>query len=148
MATYCPYKDGPALYPECKECEKKICDCFFCMIVGSRSFSDYAFLKKKMDYLLSLQNGRVVIVSGGARGADSLAEQYAKEKGYETIIFHADWSLGKGAGYIRNREMHEYLSRQKKRGVVAFWDGKSKGTQHSFSLAKEYKNPIKIIQKQ
>ena len=146
MAVYCPYKDGPALYPECKECEKKICQSFFCMVVGSRSFSDYSYCKKVLDYFLSKQNGRVVIVSGGAKGADTLAEQYAKEKGYELFSFPANWNKhGKSAGYIRNREMHEFLSKQNKRGVVAFWDGISKGTQHSFTLAKEYKNPLKIV---
>ena len=41
--------------------------------------------------------------------------------------------------------MHEYLSKQKSRGVIAFWDGKSKGTAHSFELAKEFDNPIRVV---
>ena len=145
MARYCPEKDGPALYLDCKECENRICEYFFCLVVGSRNFSDYELMKNKLDYLLKNQGSRIVIVSGGAKGADSLAERYAKEKGYRTMIFHADWSLGKKAGYIRNREMHSFLSKQKKRGVVAFWDGKSNGTRHSFSLAEEFGNPIKTV---
>lgn len=58
----------------------------------------------------------------------------------------ADWNNdGKSAGYKRNIRMHEYISKKDDRGVIAFWDGQSKGTQHSFELAKKYKNPIRII---
>lgn len=146
MAKYCPEKDGPALYADCQECEKHICEYFFCLVVGSRGFRDYSLLKERLDYYLQNQGDEAVIVSGGANGADSLAEQYAKERGLPLKVFHADWQThGKGAGYIRNKQMHKYLSKQSKRGVVAFWDGKSKGTTHSFDLAKEYGNPLKIV---
>ena len=146
MSVYCPYKDGPALYLDCKDCDKKICNAFFCLVVGSRTFSDFDFLKKKLDHLLSNYSPNVIIVSGGAKGADTLAERYANEKGYEKMIFYADWKkFGNQAGYIRNRQMHEFISKQKNRGVVAFWDGKSNGTKHSFSLAKEFYNPLKVI---
>lgn len=144
MAKYCPEKDGPALYLDCKECTSKLCDSFFCLIVGSRNFDNYQVFKQKMEVLLSKQH-RVVIVSGGARGADAMAERYAEEKGYPCIIFEADWSLGKKAGFIRNRKMHEFISKQKRRGCVAFWDGKSTGTAQSFELAKQYDNPIRTI---
>ena len=63
-----------------------------------------------------------------------------------TKLIHYYWKkYGKKAGYIRNREMHEFISHFKKRGVVAFWDGKSKGTAHSFELAKEFNNDIKVV---
>lgn len=146
MAKYCPEKDGPALYTDCQECEKHICGYFFCLVVGSRSFTNYNLLKEKLDFYLQNQGNEIVIVSGGANGADRLAEQYAEEKGLPLKVFPADWQThGKGAGYIRNKQMHEYLSKQNKRGVVAFWDGKSRGTAHSFDLAKEYCNPLKIV---
>ena len=134
MAKYCPSKDSPALYLDCKECEEQICNCFFCMIIGSRSFKDYELLKRKCDYFLQ-NKPRIVIVSGGA-----------KERGYFYKEFPADWNrYGKRAGYIRNREMHEYLSKQEDRGVIAFWDGQSKGTAHSFELAKEFGNPMRVV---
>ena len=145
MAKYCPEKDGPALYLDCKECTEKICEYFFCLVVGSRSFHDYDLLKRKLDHLLMNQGQHVVVVSGGAKGTDTLAEQYAKEKGFPLRVFPADWSVGKSAGYLRNQKMHTYLSKQKKKGVVAFWDGQSKGTQHSFELANQYHNPIRIV---
>ncbi len=118
---------------------------FYCLIVGSRSFNDYKCLKFNCDSLLINQQN-ICVVSGGARGADSFAEQYAKEKGYDLKIFKANWNLfGKQAGFIRNEEMHKYISQFNKRGVIAFWDGQSKGTEQNFQLSKKYNNEIKII---
>lgn len=121
---------------------------FFCLIVGSRTFSDYDLLEEKTDKLLQNKQGKdITIVSGGSQGADKLAEKYAKERGYRLIVMPADWDGdGKSAGYKRNVRMHEFISTKTDRGVIAFWDGKSKGTQHSFELAKKYNNPIRVIQ--
>lgn len=145
MAHYCPQKDEPVLYLDCQECEEQLCRSFFCMIIGSRTFNNYELLKRKCDHLLQKKT-EIVIISGGANGTDALAKRYAEEKGFAYKEFPADWSrYGKRAGYIRNRIMHEYLSKQKSRGVIAFWDGKSKGTAHSFELAKEFDNPIRVV---
>lgn len=116
----------------------------FILIAGSRSFNDYQTLKditnKEID-----PKYQTVIVSGGAKGADKLAEKYAKENGFEKTIFPAKWEIfGKSAGYIRNVKMHEFLSNQKNKKVICFWDGQSKGTAHNFSLAEKYDNPIAI----
>lgn len=119
-------------------------EAFYCLVVGSRTFSDYELMKQRLDLLLRNQNN-VVIVSGGARGADSLAERYAKEKGHPCKVFPADWSLGKRAGFIRNKQMHEYIASFDRRGAVAFWDGSSRGTAQNFELAKQYNNPIRIV---
>ena len=84
----------------------------------------------------------IEIVLGGCSGTDALAERYAHSHGYPLQIFPADWSrYGKRAGYARNREMHAYISTFAERGVIAFWDGTSKGTAQSFALAKEFGNP-------
>lgn len=144
MAVYCPDKRGPALYLDCKECTEKHCEYFFCLVVGSRSFTDYELMKKKLDALLVMHK-RIAIVSGGAAGTDGLAERYAKEHSYPFFLFPADWTKGKGAGYERNEEMHRFIAHFKARGCVAFWDGQSRGTQHSFSLAEKYHNPLRVI---
>lgn len=113
--------------------------------VDSRSFSDYELFVAKCDLLLR-NWGSVVIVSGGARGADALAKQYAVDRGYCYMEFPADWdTYGRRAGYIRNRAMHEYISTHENRGVIAFWDGKSRGTRQSFSLAGSYSNPLRVV---
>ena len=120
---------------------------FFCLVVGSRTFNDYELLKKSLDEILKdKEDMGIVLVSGGAKGADSLAERYALERNYDMIVMRANWTVyGKSAGYIRNTQMHEYISAKPNRMVVAFWDGQSKGTEHSFKLAERFKNPITTI---
>lgn len=146
MSKYCMQKQGPALYIDCSECSDCWNDAFFCLVVGSRTFDDYEFLKSKLDKLLVNQTN-VVIVSGGARGADTLAEQYAKEKGFPVVVFEADWEkFGKAAGYIRNEKMHEYISHASNRGVVAFCKNKSSGTMSNIPLAKKYNHRIVVCE--
>ena len=98
-------------------------------IVGSRTFNDYQFLKDTLDQYDDIN----LIVSGGAYGADKLAERYAKEHGIDTKIFIPEWSkYGKSAGYKRNRLIIGYSDI-----VIAFWDGVSKGTKHDIDIADE-----------
>ena len=100
-------------------------------IIGSRSFNDYDFLKNKLKELTI--TGSDMVVSGGARGADSLAERYAKENGLKTIVHLPNWDeYGKSAGFIRNKLIIDDADI-----VVAFWDGKSRGTKHSIDLAEK-----------
>lgn len=107
-------------------------------IIGSRTFSDYSLLEET---LKPYEDKITTIMSGGAKGADELGERWANEKEKETIIFYPDWdTYGKRAGYIRNKKIVENSD-----GVIAFWDGKSKGTQHSFRLCKELNVPLKKI---
>ena len=146
MGKYCPIEDKEMSHVYCNECDSKVCeDTFFCLVVGSRSINNYELIKKHLDKLL-INHKKVAIVSGGARGVDSLAKRYAMERKYFYKEFKADWdNLGKRAGFIRNRVMHQYLSKQKMRGCVAFWDGQSKGTADNFRLAKEFQIEIRII---
>jgi hypothetical protein len=83
---------------------------FACLIAGSRTFNDYELLKTKMDILLSNKDN-VLIISGGAKGADALAERYAKEKHYNILVMPAEWEkFGKSAGYIRNKAWYPMVS--------------------------------------
>ena len=92
---------------------------FKIIIAGSRDFSDYGLLLKKMDFLLSKVKEPICIIGGETRGADALGKQYAFEKGYEYFGFPAHWNdLGKSAGYVRNQEMANAAD-----ALVAFWDG-------------------------
>lgn len=119
---------------------------FFCMIVGSRTLSDYQIFEQYLNRMLSYKTDKkIIIVSGDARSCvDRFAERYAAEHDYPLIVFPADGARGDRGGYERNRRMHEYLAKQKDRGVVAFWDGVSRGTQNSFALAEEFHNPIRV----
>ena len=89
----------------------------------------------------------VRIVSGTANGADKFGEQYAEEYGLKLSRFPADWDkLGKRAGYVRNETMAKFAIEDGNNGIlVAFWDGKSKGTKHMIELAKKYKLEVHIV---
>lgn len=63
----------------------------------------------------------MVIIQGGAKGADFLAKCWAKEKAVPCEEYPADWSLGKQAGIIRNKRM---LEEGKPDLVLAFPGGK------------------------
>lgn len=113
---------------------------FRVIIAGGRDFNDYDLLERKMDHLLSKISNTIIIVCGKARGADTLGEQYAKARNYQVAYYPADWSIGKAAGYIRNTEMAENAD-----ALVAFWDGKSRGTKHMIDIANKKKLKVRII---
>ena len=113
---------------------------FRVIITGGRDFNNYPGLVKVMDKLLSNINDEIIVVCGKARGADSLGEKYAKERGYTIRYFPADWDMnGRSAGYIRNEEMAQNAD-----ALVAFWNGKSRGTQHMIKTAERYKLKIRV----
>jgi hypothetical protein len=71
------------------------------------------------------------LISGGAKGADNFAEEWAEQGFIPIQVFEADWKkYGKGAGYVRNEEMAIEGD-----VLAAFWDGKSRGTKHMIDLA-------------
>lgn len=105
------------------------------IIAGSRGFDDYEYLEQNVDFKLSelAKVNHIEIVAGGARGADRLAERFAKRRDFTLTIMKADWNThGKSAGYIRNKEMADYADY-----LIAFWDGSSPGTKHMIDTAKE-----------
>lgn len=106
---------------------------FKVIVAGGRDFSDFPLMCEYLDRMLVNIREQIQVVSGGAKGADKLGEKYAKLKGYDLVIFPANWDKeGKSAGYIRNLQMAEYAD-----ALVAFWDGKSKGTANMINLAKQ-----------
>jgi hypothetical protein len=117
---------------------------FRVVIAGSRDFNDYDFLEKKMDHLLqSQQDCRIIIVSGTARGADSLGERYAMKNGYPIIRVPAKWeSYGRSAGPKRNKEMAIIAD-----AVVCFvpHTGVTKGTSSMIEEAKKEDVSLRII---
>jgi hypothetical protein len=119
---------------------------FKVIVAGSREFSDYELLRNNLDTLLRnrIKDGySITIVSGGARGADLLGEQYAKERGYWIEVWKADWDKhGKSAGYIRNIEMAIHAE-----ALVAFsmLPVGSLGTNHMIKIATERQLDVRII---
>ncbi len=97
-------------------------------IVGSRKFKDYRVM---LNYLTKVNLGITHIVSGGAKGADTLAERLAKEFAIPITIYHANWDkFGKRAGMIRNESIVNDCE-----AVVAFPGPESKGTRDTINKA-------------
>lgn len=113
------------------------------IIAGGRDFVDYNLLREKVNNILidKRLTHKIVIVSGCARGADTLGMRYASENIFDVDKYPADWDkYGKKAGYMRNVEMAENAD-----ALIAFWDGKSKGTKHMIDIATERNLPIRVI---
>lgn len=109
------------------------------IIAGSRGFTSYETLRTKLNQL-GLEDKQLTVISGCAKGADQLGEQWAHEFGKQLIKMPADWDqFGKSAGYKRNEEMAKIATH-----LVAFWDGKSPGTKHMIDLAEKYDLLINI----
>ena len=108
-------------------------------IVGSRSFNDLEAFNKYMA-LLNDWFEIIQIISGGAKGADTFGEEYAIVNNIPAMIFRADWKkYGKKAGYIRNVDIIKNCD-----VCIAFWDGRSKGTEHDLELCETYSKPCYI----
>lgn len=117
------------------------------LICGSRTAIKYNDLKELVQdcvLLMALtKKDKVTLISGGARGADKMAERVAKELELEIEVVRAEWDKhGKAAGMIRNNKMIEMGPDL----IIACWDGKSKGTNHTIEMSKRKGIAVKIIQ--
>lgn len=110
------------------------------IVAGSRNVTNYNCLKFYIDeYRKKIKV--TTIISGGAKGADKFGEKYAWENNLVLEIYEADWTnLGKAAGYRRNEVMA-----RKGDLLIAFWDGKSRGTKHMIDIAEREGLPVTII---
>jgi hypothetical protein len=107
------------------------------IIAGSRQFTDI----KLIDEAVQKSGFEVTeVVSGGARGVDSLGEQWARSKGLPTKRFIPDWRQGNLAALHRNGEMAAYAE-----ALVAVWDGRSRGTQNMIYQAEARKLPVFVL---
>jgi hypothetical protein len=106
-------------------------------VVGSREFHNYNQLKEALD-----SSGIVFksIVSGGAIGADTLAERYARENNLPLIVKLPDWkTFGKSAGAKRNLEIVKLAD-----VLFAFRVNNSLGTTITINMAKHKKIPVHV----
>ena len=102
-------------------------------IVGSRKIFDADIGKYVSD--------SDEIVSGGAVGVDACAAKYAKARGLKLTEFLPKYEqYGKAAPIMRNREIVEYADK-----IIAFWDGKSKGTLSVIKYAEKIGKTIEVV---
>ena len=81
------------------------------------------------------------IVSGGAVGVDSCVAKYAKENGISLTEFLPQYErYGRAAPIVRNKKIVAHSDK-----IIAFWDGKSKGTLSVIKYAQKTGKPCEII---
>ena len=81
------------------------------------------------------------IVSGGAVGVDSCAAEYAKKNGLKLTVFLPQYErYGRAAPIERNKKIVDYADK-----IIAFWDGKSKGTLSVIKYAEKTGKLCEII---
>ena len=103
-------------------------------VIGSRGIK----LDNLGDYL---PDDLTEIVSGGAKGIDTTAREYATEQGIKLTEFLPEYNRYKrGAPLKRNIQIAEYADK-----VLAFWDGKSRGTKFVIDYCKNSNIPVEVI---
>ncbi len=107
-------------------------------VVGSRQVLDEPVIQEVLDTYLGKMT---VLITGGAKGVDTLAERWARKNDIPVEVYLPDWkNLGKAAGIVRNRAMvmecHE---------CIAFWDGISKGTKSTIEMCKKQNKRVVVF---
>lgn len=112
-----------------------LCNTLCYAIIGSRTFNNKQLLYETLDeYKIKW------IVSGGAKGADSLGAEYAVDEHILLTEILPDWDThGKSAGIKRNFKIIDLSDI-----VIAFWDGKSPGTKHAIEYAERTNKKVLI----
>lgn len=105
------------------------------LVVGSRSIAAFdlsPYISPHVD----------TIISGGARGVDHLAEQYADLNHLSKYIVRPRYDLyGRGAPLKRNEEMVDMAD-----AVLVIWDGHSRGAQYTANYSRKVKKPLTLVQ--
>ena len=104
------------------------------LIVGSRSIREF-------DLSPHVPKGVEVIISGGANGVDTLAEEYADENRISKMILRPDYArYGRGAPLKRNEEMVNMAD-----AVLVIWDGISRGTKYTVDYAEKQGKRVVLV---
>ena len=115
------------------------------IIAGGRDFDNYDMVREAMYMVDDVEIGNLTIVSGGARGADLFGERWAKINSVAIEQYLPNWRPGgvydNSAGYKRNALMADNASH-----LLAFWDGKSRGTKHMIDLAAKKGLGVEIVE--
>lgn len=113
------------------------------IVAGGRDFTDTNRMIEELQKLVNSGNIPECpeLVCGMARGADMLAYSLWANHNMKIHTFPADWKTHpRSAGYIRNAEMGNFAD-----VLVAFWDGKSKGTKHMIYIMNKLNKPVYVV---
>lgn len=112
------------------------------LVCGGRDYSDKARLFAVLDHYHAESGGFAVVIEGEARGADTLAREWAESRNIPVLKFPADWDRdGYAAGPIRNAQM---IAEGKPTVVIAFAGGR--GTRNMITQARENWIPVLVIE--
>lgn len=114
-------------------------------VVGCRDYTNYFKVDLWLDQTRPpsdiVDRRRIRYISGGATGVDLIAKMYSEANGYPFTEYPADWDThGKAAGPIRNKQMAEACNE-----CIAFWDGKSRGTQNMIATCATLGKKVTVI---
>ena len=105
------------------------------MIAGSRCIHDF-------DLSVHIPDDTELIITGGAQGVDTLAEQYADKHKISKLIVRPRYEVyGRAAPILRNQQMVEIAD-----VVLVIWDGQSKGTKSTIQYAKKLQKELIVVQ--
>lgn len=103
------------------------------IVAGGRNFKKYQVVEDAIKDAISKGLQITQVVSGGARGVDTMGETWAVKNGVDIKRFPAEWDkYGVSAGPIRNAKMGDYAD-----ALIAVWDGVSTGTKNMIEYAKK-----------
>ena len=108
-------------------------------IIGSRDFKNKQLMNEQMQALRE-QYDISLIISGGAKGADTMGVQWANKNDISTLVFIPDFKKHKRAYHYRNRQIVREADI-----VVAFWNGSSKGTKYTIDFARTLEKEVLIV---
>lgn len=105
------------------------------LIAGSRSITSFdlsPYIPDEVD----------LIITGGAKGIDTLAEAYAKERGIPTVTVKPCYErYGRAAPILRDEEMVDLAD-----AVLVIWDGVSRGSRHTADYARKKGKPLTVAE--
>ena len=127
---------------------EKYKDYYILAVIGSRSIIDKELIRVNLDYLINslikvglTTKDKLIILSGGAKGVDRLAAQYASDSNILNINILPNWNLlGEKAGFVRNENIIKYSHR-----IIAFQSNNSPGTQNGINHAIRMKKKLNIV---
>lgn len=104
------------------------------LIAGSRSITSF-------DLSPYIPADADLIITGGAKGVDTLAEAWAAERGIPTLTVKPRYEkYGRAAPILRDEEMVDMAD-----AVLVIWDGVSRGSRHTADYARKRGKPLTVV---
>jgi len=114
-------------------------------IIGGRDFTDYNLFKKHVDEYVATAGRPARVISGGARGCDTLAERYATEEKIPFEAIRPKYRKGGGVDRQAPKDRNVLIIQACSR-VLAFPTQNSRGTWHAIRVAEQKGKALEVIQ--